>query len=240
MNPALVPEWFDRSALRTPVPRGRLDKLMRIDGIAASSWITRREKLDRPVVRQWRMGHPIRDRQLWRPLDVLAAARADSAVVAPTESVALQQTIEELKTYIAGLAQQRDALQVEVRRVECAHTVQSLAVLLERSARRLASREEILAAAGPVVDPCGVYFLVQAGEVAYVGQSVNVFSRVRQHSKEFDSIAWVSVPREYLDVVESLYIHALSPRLNCVVPLSIEELFQAARFPVKSKTRESV
>lgn len=63
---------------------------------------------------------------------------------------------------------------------------------------------------------CGVYFLFHGSECVYVGQSDNVFGRVRQHfpSKMFDSFSWLQVAQRDLDRVEREYIEAISPRLN--------------------------
>jgi len=49
-----------------------------------------------------------------------------------------------------------------------------------------------------------------------VGQSINIFSRIAQHSneKDFDSIAYITCKKDMLDKLESLYIHAISPKLN--------------------------
>lgn len=63
----------------------------------------------------------------------------------------------------------------------------------------------------------GVYFLFKGDDVVYVGQSVNVFSRVASHksgSKDFDGFTYVQCDKRHLDFLESLYIHALRPRLN--------------------------
>jgi hypothetical protein len=62
----------------------------------------------------------------------------------------------------------------------------------------------------------GVYFLCHEGQVVYVGQSVNVFSRVGAHlgEKSFDSAFFVRVPRSDLDYVEGALIRSLSPKYN--------------------------
>lgn len=64
----------------------------------------------------------------------------------------------------------------------------------------------------------GVYFLVRNGRVIYVGQSTNVYGRVYYHmsqrEKPFDSWCFVPCPPDRLDLIESLYIHSLKPKLN--------------------------
>jgi len=235
----LVPDWFDRSQLRTPSTRGQLDKLMRVDGIAVSSWLARRERQGRPVGARWRADKLIATKLLWRPLDVLAAARADNVPITPLSEVALQLTLGELVTEVNRLIGVRDELLKDIQSMEVMHRLSAIPTLQSGKRRRLVSRAEILAVAEPAsrTAPCGVYFLLQGDDLVYVGQSTDVHSRVRNHEKEYDRVAWVEVDIPYLDIVESLYIHALSPRLNKAVPLSIEELFEATRSPGKSKTR---
>lgn len=65
---------------------------------------------------------------------------------------------------------------------------------------------------------CGIYFLLQDGEVVYVGQSINCHSRISDHSrlehKEFDSVYIVRCDQEALTPLEDLYISKYSPRYN--------------------------
>jgi hypothetical protein len=62
----------------------------------------------------------------------------------------------------------------------------------------------------------GVYFLCHEGKVVYVGQSVNVFSRIGAHigDKAFDSAFFVRVPKSELDYVEGALIRTLEPKYN--------------------------
>jgi hypothetical protein len=81
--------------------------------------------------------------------------------------------------------------------------------------RTLLDGEQIAKLALPWQLSSGVYFLVQDQEVVYVGQSVNIYSRIPQHSdKKFNKYAFVPCEVELLDKLESLYIHTLKPRLN--------------------------
>lgn len=65
---------------------------------------------------------------------------------------------------------------------------------------------------------CGIYFLVEDTEIVYIGQSVDVFTRVLTHRREghksFDKCCWVPVPRDELDAVESALIALFKPRHN--------------------------
>ena len=81
--------------------------------------------------------------------------------------------------------------------------------------KTLLDGEQIAKLALPWEKSSGVYFLVQDQEVVYVGQSVNIYSRIAQHpDKKFDKYAFVPCEVALLDKLESLYIHTLKPRLN--------------------------
>lgn len=68
----------------------------------------------------------------------------------------------------------------------------------------------------------GVYFLIQKGEVVYVGQSVSVSSRVDQHilTKDFDRVFYIPTKKRHLQHLESDFIKLLRPVLNIGSPLS--------------------
>jgi len=81
--------------------------------------------------------------------------------------------------------------------------------------KTLLDGEQIAKLALPWERSSGIYFLVQDQEVVYVGQSVNIYSRIAQHpDKKFQKYAFVPCEVELLDKLESLYIHTLKPRLN--------------------------
>lgn len=64
---------------------------------------------------------------------------------------------------------------------------------------------------------CGIYFLINDGEIVYVGQSVNVFSRVSSHAqagKQFTSVKFLPCEPEKMNEIEGLLIRLLSPKLN--------------------------
>lgn len=105
---------------------------------------------------------------------------------------------------------------------------------------RLLSEHEIVQSSTPASRLCGVYFLIEKGRIVYVGQSVNVTSRVASHHgiKAFDAFAYVPCEPNQLDVLESLYIHYLQPTLNSGVtlakdgvkaaPLNLQDLLRRA------------
>lgn len=67
-------------------------------------------------------------------------------------------------------------------------------------------------------DVCGIYFLYLKGEVVYIGQALNIMTRINTHlhekKKEFDSVSWVSVPVELLTKIEIKYIQEHDPKYN--------------------------
>ena len=67
---------------------------------------------------------------------------------------------------------------------------------------------------------CGVYFLKLEGVIVYVGQTINLISRIQTHekddAKEFDEVSYIEVAPCELAIVEMLYISKLRPRLNMV------------------------
>lgn len=63
---------------------------------------------------------------------------------------------------------------------------------------------------------CGIYFLCKQGKVVYIGQSVNIHSRVGQHceDKEFDAVFLFQCPQAHLNELERTFIRELQPPLN--------------------------
>ena len=61
-----------------------------------------------------------------------------------------------------------------------------------------------------------IYFLLNAGCVVYVGQSVQLDGRIRQHKcyKSFDRVLYIDVPVDRLTEVERYWIDKLRPKLN--------------------------
>lgn len=142
---------------------------------------------------------------------------------------ALELAIVPLRMKVADLQQQVDRLL----------DVQENSTLMRSACNHarvgpLPSPSEIIDSAQHYGDTCGVYFLVHQDEIVYVGQSLNIWSRIGTHvsSKKFDRAAYIQVPREKLDLVESLYIHMLKPKLNgrigagVVAPLAKDELIK--------------
>ena len=81
--------------------------------------------------------------------------------------------------------------------------------------KTLISPEEIVKSSNPWQRATGVYFLISNYNIVYVGQSVNIYGRLQDHTdKQFDSFSFIPCEKNILDKLESLYIHVLQPKLN--------------------------
>jgi hypothetical protein len=66
----------------------------------------------------------------------------------------------------------------------------------------------------------GIYFLCRDGVLLYVGQSINAYARVAEHTKyrEFDSAFFLPWPADDLNRIEAALIRTLTPPLNGRLP----------------------
>lgn len=65
--------------------------------------------------------------------------------------------------------------------------------------------------------PCGIYFLIDRGEIVYVGLSSNFHERQSNHrrsNKVWDSYYLVECPRGEMAELEKRYINAFMPKYN--------------------------
>lgn len=69
---------------------------------------------------------------------------------------------------------------------------------------------------------CGIYFLIRGQEIVYIGQSMNVLSRLSQHyaeqTKVFDSFYLLECREANLNHTEALYIAKFAPIYNITKP----------------------
>jgi hypothetical protein len=101
--------------------------------------------------------------------------------------------------------------------------------------KTLLSEQEIVDSAANWKKAVGVYFLVKADRVVYVGQSADIYSRIGQHQdKDFDRFAFVPCGQALLDKLESLYIHLFRPAYNGNIsetrkhaPFSLDKLLES-------------
>lgn len=86
------------------------------------------------------------------------------------------------------------------------------------------THEEIIAGATAITElgTAHIYFLIESGAVAYVGQSTSVYARLQAHkndpNKTWDSYYLLRVPTEQLDELELYYYNLLKPKLNRTPP----------------------
>ena len=77
---------------------------------------------------------------------------------------------------------------------------------------------DIIESSIPVENHAGVYFLIKNKEVVYVGQTIDIFSRISKHrrlGKEFDSFSFINCDDQaQRDKLETTYILALAPWMN--------------------------
>jgi len=108
----------------------------------------------------------------------------------------------------------RDAFEPMSEAVELNDWQRGLPPLIRANAERLRLIEEP-----------AIYFLMRAGAVQYVGQTVNILLRLgahlRRRSREtfmFDEVVFIRTPLESLTEREGFYIAKLKPPLNKVWP----------------------
>ena len=68
----------------------------------------------------------------------------------------------------------------------------------------------------PICTPSCIYFLLDNIEIVYIGQSINLASRISQHMlvKDFNKVLYLPVPQENLLSVERFFIEHLTPKYN--------------------------
>ena len=68
----------------------------------------------------------------------------------------------------------------------------------------------------PMCTPSCVYFLLDNIEIVYIGQSINLATRISQHMlvKDFNKVLYLPVPQENLLSVERFFIEHLTPKYN--------------------------
>lgn len=131
------------------------------------------------------------------------------------KNLALKRKIqEEAKLKVFGLSDEIKILEEKLSKLKKLELF--CKVSAEITNKTLLSADEIVKSSQSWDKAMGVYFLIDQNEIVYVGQSVNIYSRITQHAvdKIFDRYAFVPCLKEHLDKLESLYIHFLQPKLN--------------------------
>jgi hypothetical protein len=197
--------------------RGQMDKMFRVSNMKVTSFIQKCEGLGDPISHRKPKryeGFHFGATKVYRCSEVVDRALIDGYDVLPTRVEELKRSegellgdVELLRKELFILREQRDKA---LRHFEFDSIASDLGL------SKLYREEEIVGSKLAYEGSSGVYFLIKDDRVVYVGQSVNVFVRISHHvqHKDFDSYAYVNCPRDKLDILESLYIHALSPPLQ--------------------------
>jgi len=202
------PDFIPTEVFRQYLSTTQLNKYFQVSDMQASSYVARCARLGKPIKAVCKNKLLAR----YRPIDVIARARAEAREITRTEE---DKIVFTHAMYVAkALKLKEEIAELEARKTRTTHTL-SLDIISNRiTSRDMLLEEEIVAGSHGHKFSCGVYFLVHAGAVVYVGQSVNVYARVYHHEQSgrvFDSFAFTLCEREELDMLESLYIHALCP-----------------------------
>jgi len=216
----MIPDFLKDINLGEWTKISELNKMFLIDGILPSSFVCRCERNNSPLREQI-----IGGKKHYKILDFIARAIADCVKITAPQKKELTLSIDELK-------RERDFLMSQISSLK--HELALSNISKKLTGKTLLSEIDILQSCNPLPIMTGIYFLIDGYNVVYVGQSVNIFSRVSQHfndKKQFDSFAYIVCDKNILDKMESLYIHLLKPKLNGLhnngivcAPLSLEVL----------------
>ena len=200
------PDFIPTEVFRQYLSTTQLNKYFRVGDMQAGSYVARCARLGNPIKAKNRL------LARYRPIDVIARARAEAREITRTEEDKIVFTHAMYAAKVLELKQ--EIAELEDRKTRTTHTL-SLDILSNQiTSRDMLLEEEVVAGSHGYKFACGVYFLVHAGAVVYVGQSINVYARVHYHEQSgrvFDSFAFTPCEREELDMLESLYIHAMCP-----------------------------
>jgi len=199
------PEFISQENFRGYFSPTRMNKLFRVGGVLPGSFIAREK----------RNGKPFNPRgNEYRVIDIIARAWGQNLAVTPPEKDEIRNNIEDLRYEMEYLQKELTALKYVVENKRHDLSLSSASNTL--TGKSLLREQEIVAGGIELGSTSGVYFLINRKQVVYVGQSVDVGSRVRQHvgAKEFTKYAFIPCPQNILNQLESLYIHTLRPPLN--------------------------
>lgn len=213
MRPSFIPiDVYD-----SEFTRSQMDKMFRVSNMKVTSFIQKCECLENPIShRQPKRyeGFHFSVTRVYRCSEVIDRALLDGYEVLPTRVEELKRSEEELQRDVELLRKELSVLQNE--REDFKRTLRFDSIMSDLGLKSLYTEREIVNSKRTYGGSSGVYFLIKGIKVIYVGQSVNVFARISSHVqyKDFDSYAYVSCSRDKLDILESLYIHTLSPPLQ--------------------------
>lgn len=144
----------------------------------------------------------------WRARVIINGRRYDRSF--KSESLA-KAWASSMNPETAGIFALRDAAQD--------HRIAAVAPLRQREAIKKASYSpaEIVAASMQLADQVGIYFLMQCGQVIYVGQTKRLLARLEQHRKDgrkFDAFSFIPCAASRLNELERTYVEMLMPPEN--------------------------
>ena len=143
---------------------------------------------------------------------------------------AVKKARQDAVTYANGLGEKIAALGKELAALQSFNSFNS--PHLQLTSKRLLLPHEIIEFAIPWSKQIGIYFLINTNEIVYVGQSIDIFSRISQHkNKNFTHFVYINCLEHQLDKLESIYIHFLQPvgngfasRKEKIAPLKFVDL----------------
>ena len=226
------PDFISQEDFRGWRTRRDMEKMFAINKRLPTSYIAKWEREGKTfkTIKET-IGGGAKYRVLYKPIQIIAKAYTYNLPV--TKPIAELKT-EEYGEKVKHLSIQAEALSKRVGYLN--ETIKYGENSLFLTGQGVATKKEILTNALSNLSFSGVYFLIKGIEIVYVGQSVNVHSRVATHfaDKDFDSFCYIECLPKHLDVLESLYIHIYQPRLNGRLhgrmrsPLSLEGIVKAA------------
>ena len=168
-------------------------------------------------------------------------ASAAKGVATRQANIAKRKAEEEATALKAnGLYQKIKAMESKLANLEALGAMQDLSDKI--TGKALLRHDQIVESSKPWYQSSGVYFLIDEGKIVYVGQSVNIYARIpSHHDKKFDRYSYVPCKPRLLNILESLYIHCLQPKLNftmngvLIAPLTLNKLLEEAA-PFEEKT----
>lgn len=211
------PSSIPKEHRRSWVSLNTINKWFTVGDLQATSYIARAERSGNPIRHSIHNGS-----KRYRALDVIARARAECMEIKLKGMALEKEAYLELSKARSELEKELQYLKLEVEDLKSkeSHKIEMNLVSDTLTGKYMLDVSEIVAKSAPFKSKCGVYFLIQDDQVVYVGQSVSVDTRVRDHAnnkyavnvKVFDRYAYIPCEKHQLDVLESLYIHALNPK----------------------------
>ena len=216
-----IPDFIDASKLDCEFTCTALDKMFKINKTRVTGFIRRMENTKNPIpCREVPHYSPQGFKRVYRLSDVLLAVARDNAALQATDEQRKDKMLQtftwqekELLRKVEELKKEKERLLKEVDFLS--GNLSDISPVLKQTNFCLVPISEIVRKSSSYGNVCGVYFLIKDSEIVYIGQSINIASRITQHrDKEFDSVSYVACHRSELDILESLYILAYKPPLN--------------------------